>query len=270
MFVVGFRGLEVNDNHPIIKDIKMGNLGGVILFDYDFLTQKPVRNIGAPEQLKTLIEKLQDASPATPLFIAIDEEGGRVSRLIKKIGSSSAASAQDLGTINDLALTRKSSKTIAKTLAQYGINLNLAPVVDININPENPIIGKLKRSFSDDPKIVTEHALEFIKVHHQHGVLCTLKHFPGHGSSTGDSHRGLVDITLSWSQVELQPYTNIIETGEIDAIMTAHVFNATLDYKHPATLSKAIITNLLREKLNYHGVVISDDADGRYCQLLWL
>jgi beta-N-acetylhexosaminidase len=129
----------------------------------------------------------------------------------------------------------------------------------VNINPDNPVIAAYERSFSADPDIVTEHALEFTKAHHEQGVLCTLKHFPGHGSSTGDSHRGLVDITDTWSRTELEPYRNIIEAGQADAIMTAHVFNANLDPERPATLSKPTITGILREALDYDGVVISDD-----------
>jgi beta-N-acetylhexosaminidase len=148
---------------------------------------------------------------------------------------------------------------MAKTLAELGINLNLAPVVDVNTNPDNPIIAKYERSFSADPEIVTEHALEFIKAHHEQGVLCTLKHFPGHGSSTGDSHLGVVDVTDTWARTELEPYANIIQAGQADAIMTAHVFNANLDSEYPATLSRPTITGILREELGYGGVVISDD-----------
>jgi beta-N-acetylhexosaminidase len=131
--------------------------------------------------------------------------------------------------------------------------------VDLNTNPDNPIIGQLERSFSADPDIVTNHALEFIRAHHEQGVLCTLKHFPGHGSSADDSHLGLVDVTDTWARTELEPYANIVQAGETDAIMTAHVFNANLDPEYPATLSKPTITGILREELDYNGVVISDD-----------
>src|SRR5205823_7442335 len=148
---------------------------------------------------------------------------------------------------------------IAQTLAPLGINMNLAPVVDLNINPDNPVIGRSERSFSADPEITRRHALEFIRAHHRPGVLCTLKHFPGHGSSTGDSHLGLVNIAHSWSPIELEPFAALIEAEEADAIMTAHVFNARLDAANPATLSKPIITDLLRERMHYEGVVISDD-----------
>ena len=258
MILAGFRGLEVNENHHIIKDIKERHLGGVVLFDYDVPSRSPVRNISSSKQVQTLISTLQ-AAAAFPLLVSIDQEGGRIQRLKEKFGFPPSLSHYHLGTKNDLALTRNSAGTIAKTLNQLGFNLNFAPVVDLNTNPANPIIGKLERSFSHEPDIVSAHALEYIRAHHSYGVLTTLKHFPGHGSSTGDSHLGLVDVTESWSREELLPYKKIIQSGEIDAAMTAHVFNSHLDPEYPATLSKLIITGILRNELNFDGVVISDD-----------
>ena len=258
MLMVGFRGLEVGADHPIVQDVQQRHLGGVVLFDYDVPTQTPLRNIESPAQVNTLIAALQSFAQI-PLLVAIDQEGGQIRRLKEKFGFPPTVSAQYLGTMNDVALTHEHATAMAKTLAQLGINLNLAPVVDLNTNPSNPIIGRYERSFSADPDLVTNHALEFIRAHHEQGVLCTLKHFPGHGSSTGDSHLGLVDITHTWSPAELEPYAHLIKAGQADAIMTAHVFHATLDPEYPVTLSKPIITGLLREKLNYDGVVISDD-----------
>ena len=258
MLMVGFRGLKVGDDDPIVQDIRDRHLGGVVLFDYDVPTKTPVRNIESPAQVKALVEALQAVSP-TPLLVGIDQEGGKIRRLKEKFGFPPTVSHQYLGTMNDLALTDQHATAMAQTLAQLGINLNLAPVVDLNTNPDNPIIGQLERSFSADPDIVTNHALEFIRAHHEQGVLCTLKHFPGHGSSADDSHLGLVDVTDTWARTELEPYANIIQAGETDAIMTAHVFNANLDPEYPATLSKPTITGILREELDYDGVVISDD-----------
>ncbi|PLS76864.1 MAG: glycoside hydrolase family 3 [Chloroflexi bacterium] len=258
MLMVGFRGLEVHGDSPIIQDIRDRHLGGVVLFDYDVPTQSPVRNIQSPDQVKALIQSLQ-AAAAVPLLISIDEEGGKVRRLKPEFGFPPAVSAECLGKRNDLDRTRQQASTIARTLAELGINLNLAPVVDLNTNPDNPVIGKLDRSFSADPAIVASHALAFIQAHHEQGVLCTLKHFPGHGSSTSDSHGGFVDVTDSWSSVEVEPYRRIMEAGQADAIMTAHVFNAKLDPQYPATLSKPTITGLLRGEMKYDGVVICDD-----------
>jgi len=258
MLMVGFRGLEVSDDSPIVQDIRDRHLGGVVLFDYDVPTRSPVRNVESPTQVTALVKALQSAS-ATPLLVAIDYEGGTITRLKEKSGFPPTVSHQYLGEVNDLRFTHQEATKMAKTLAELGINLNLAPVVDVNTNPDNPIIAKYERSFSADPEIVTQQALEFIEAHHEQGVLCTLKHFPGHGSSTGDSHLGVVDVTDTWSRIELEPYASIIEAGQADAIMTAHVFNANLDPEYPATLSRPTITGILREELGYDGVVISDD-----------
>ncbi len=258
LLMVGFRGLAVDDEHPIMHDIRERHLGSVVLFDYDVPTKSAVRNIESPAQVQTLVAALQRGA-AIPLLIAIDQEGGKIRRLKEKFGFPPTVSHQYLGTINELALTHHEATIIAQMLRQAGINLNLAPVVDLNITPANPIIGKLERSFSGDPAIVTKHALEFINAHHEQGMLCSLKHFPGHGSSAADSHLGLVDVTNTWSRVELEPYRKLIGAGAVDAIMTAHVFNSKLDENNPATLSKPTINGILREELKYNGVVISDD-----------
>jgi beta-N-acetylhexosaminidase len=257
MLMVGFRGLKVEADQPIVQDIRERHLGSVVLFDYDVPSQTALRNIESPAQVKALISRLQSFA-TIPLLTAIDQEGGRVCRLKEEFGFPPTVSAQYLGRMNDLAFTYEQAILIAKTLSQLGINLNLAPVADLSTNPNNPIAGR-ERSFSASPELATAHAGQFIKAHHTQGVLCTLKHFPGHGSSTADSHLDMVDVTQTWSTAELEPYANIIKAGEADAVMTAHVFNAHLDPTYPATLSKAIITDLLRKTLNYEGVVISDD-----------
>ena len=256
--MVGFRGLEVDDEHFIVQDIRERHVGGVVLFDYDVPTQRAVRNIESPSQVKALITFLKSVS-AAPLLVAIDQEGGIVARLKERHGFPPTVSHHRLGKLNDLQTTHKQATLVAKTLADLGINLNLAPVVDLCINPDNPIIARYERCFSADPLVVTHHALQFIRAHHERGVLCAPKHFPGHGSSTEDSHLGLTDVTDTWSRVELEPYVRIIGAGQADAIMTAHVFIATLDKQYPATLSQATIKGILRKELNYDGVVISDD-----------
>jgi beta-N-acetylhexosaminidase len=262
MLMVGFRGLMVGEDHFIVRDIRERSLGGVVLFDYDVPNDEPLRNVESPAQVKALIDTLQSVSP-TPLLVAVDHEGGIVTRLREEHGFPSTLSHQALGEADDIAFTREQAAMMAQTLAELGFNLNLAPVVDVNVNPANPIIAKHGRSFSGDPEIVTRQALEFVRAHHKQGVLCTLKHFPGHGSSTGDSHRGFVDITETWTRSELLPYARIIGAGLADAIMTAHVFNANLDADYPATLSHRIITGILREELGFGGVVISDDMQMR-------
>lgn len=257
MLVVGFRGLTATEA-DIAPVIRQEGLGGVVLFDFDVPTRSPLRNVQSPQQVRELTEGLQ-ALYRTTLIICADQEGGLVARLNEKHGFPPTVSHQELGERNDPAYTRQQAGQMAATLASVGINLNLAPVVDVNVNPANPVIGSLGRSFSSDPLIVAAQAREFVRAHHKHGVLCTLKHFPGHGSSRQDSHLGFVDVTETWSPDELVPYRELIASGDADVVMTAHVFNARLDPRYPATLSRDIITGLLRQELRFDGVVISDD-----------
>jgi len=258
MLIVGFRGLSVTDDSPIVADIRERHIGGVILFDYDIPSKSPSRNISSPEQVKSLIAKLQEAA-SIPLFVAIDQEGGQVNRLKEKFGFPQSVSAQYLGTTNNPEITKKYGKTMAETLASLGINTNFAPVVDLNTNVENPIIGKLGRSYSDNPALVIRHSLIVLDALRDKGILSAIKHFPGHGSATGDSHAGFVDVTKTWSSIELIPFKTIISAGACDMVMTAHIFNEKLDPKWPATLSAKIISGMLRNEFNYDGVVVSDD-----------
>jgi beta-N-acetylhexosaminidase len=263
MLLVGFRGTDADSAGSILSDIRERSLGGVVLFSRDQPTGNPVRNIVSPRQLADLTAALQAAADESeaggPLLVSVDEEGGLVARLDPAHGFLATESAAALGARDDVAYTRAAGARIAATLRAAGINLNLAPVVDLDVNPDNPIIGALDRSFGADPGLVTRQSRAFIRGHHDHGVLTTLKHFPGHGSSTADSHLGVVDVSQTWSPIELQPYRRLVPAGLADAILTAHVFNAQLDPEHPATLSTASIDGLLRGDIGYDGVVISDD-----------
>lgn len=258
MLMVGFRGTSVDDTHPIVQDIRLRKLGGIILFDYDLTKKQSGRNITSSDQLKSLIASLQKAA-TVPLLIAIDQEGGQVARLKTRDGFPPTMTHGYLGQLDELPTTSSHSKALAETLAAVGIGLNLAPVVDLCANPNNPVIAHYERCFSADPEKTAAHALRFIDAHHQAGVLTALKHFPGHGSSTEDSHLGFTDITDTWSDKELIPFRRLINQGKADAVMTAHVFNAHLDDQYPATLSQAVIKGLLRDQLAFDGVVISDD-----------
>lgn len=258
MLLVCFEGAQLPPNHPLLQDIRLRHLGGVMLRSQPAKERTGWGNIVSPAQLQLLTRSLQSASP-TPLLIAVDQEGGKVSRLKARAGFPATTSFAQLGRWNDLATTRQRSDDIAQTLHRYGINFNFSPVVDLNSNPNNPVIGSLGRSFSAAPTIVTAHAGQVIAAHRSYGIATCLKHFPGHGSSRTDSHRGFVDITETWRESELLPFANLVKAGLADAIMTGHVYNARLDTKLPATLSQPVITRLLREKLKYDGVVISDD-----------
>ncbi len=258
MLIVGFRAMELKGDEPIVRDVRDLGIGGVILFDWDDILKTYERAIASPQQVVRLTATLNSYS-RLPLLISIDQEGGKVCRLKERYGFPSTVSAQALGSSSDLSRTRIFAESTASTLRLLGINLNFAPVVDLNVNPANPVIGKLERSFSADPAVVTAHAREIILAHRKHGVLTCVKHFPGHGSSTADSHKGFTDVTDSWSEQELEPYRTLISEGNCPMVMTAHIYNRKLDPDYPATLSYPTITGLLRNKLGYDGVVVSDD-----------
>ncbi len=260
MLLVGFRGYEATADSQIVKDIIAKKVGGVILFDRDAALGINQRNIQSPQQVKALIATLQSYA-ATPLLVSVDQEGGKVCRLKTSYGFSPNVSQQYLGTLNNPDSTHYYAALTATELAEAGFNLNFAPVVDLNVNPECPVIGAMERSFSADPQVVTDNAIIVIDEHHAKNVFCTLKHFPGHGSATADSHQGLVDVTNTWTSAELKPYQNLIAAGKVDAIMTAHIFNGNMDANYPATLSKGIISGVLRTMLGFDGVVVSDDMN---------
>jgi beta-N-acetylhexosaminidase len=261
MVLAGFRGLEVKDTDPIIQDLRTRNLGAAILFDQDVGDKTlPWRNVQSPAQVKALVASLHQAAQ-TPLLVSIDQEGGRVNRLKAAYGFPETLSHEELGSRNDPAFTFSHAEMIAQTLASVGLNLNLAPVVDLDVNPDNPIIKGKKRSFHSDPEVVATHAIEYGRAHLKHGVLICPKHFPGHGSAMGDTHLGLVNVTKTWTERELIPFKRMIDAGIVEIIMTAHVFNANLDPERPATLSRRVLQGILRDQLGYRGIIISDDME---------
>ena len=234
------------------SDLANGLIGGTTFFTWS-------NNLLRPQQVTHLTSQLQLRS-SIPLLIATDEEGGQVARLSGSNGFASTPSAFQMGTtMNSESYTRSIASMMAGWFVQTGINVDFAPVVDVNVNPNSPAIGALGRSFSSNPNTVASHAGWFIDEFHKKKLLTTLKHFPGHGSASADSHLGLVDITKTWADSELVPYRKLLGSGVVDLIMTAHVFNANLDSVYPATLSKKVITGLLRQSLGYQGVVVSDE-----------
>lgn len=256
MLIVGFRGTGVTGSSPIMREITRNGVGGVVLFDRG-------RNISSPTQLRALVAGLQGAAmktgPRSPLIVAIDQEGGSVARLNPRNGFPATPTAASLGARNDPHASRATGLAIGRSMASMGLNLNLAPVVDVNLNPRNPAIGRNGRSFSADPRTVALHAGAFIDGQHDAGVRTTLKHFPGQGSAAADTHLGVVDVTRRWTDAELAPFASLIADGRADTVMTGHIFNARLDPEHPATLSARVVTGMLRERLGFGGVVMSDD-----------
>jgi beta-N-acetylhexosaminidase len=249
MLVAGFPGGAPGPDDPIMRAIRDDGLGGVILF---------ARNIDAPAQLRQLTTTLRDAAGDRRLLIAVDQEGGAVARLNPDKGFPASPSAAKVGRRNDPDYARQAGTAIARTLADAGINLDLAPVVDLNVNPANPSIGALGRSFSANADVVVAMAGEFVTGLRSGAVLATLKHFPGLGSATGDTDREFVDISATWTEAELEPFRRLIAAGQADLVMVSNAFNGQLDLRNPASLS-APTHNLLRDDLGWDGVVITDD-----------
>jgi beta-N-acetylhexosaminidase len=248
MLVCGFPGRALTSNDPILKAIRAG-LGGVILF---------ARNIESPQQVASLTAKLRAAAGERPLLIAIDQEGGAVARLNTSNGFAKTPTAARVGLRDDPVYARRVGRAIGTMLSSAGINLNLAPVVDLNVNPSNPSIGALGRSFSADSDVVVAMAGEVIAAQRKRGLLTTLKHFPGLGSATGDTDHEFVDISATWSDAELEPFRRLIADGRADLVMVGNALNGQLDRRNPASLSAPTV-RLLRDDLGWAGPIITDD-----------
>lgn len=253
MLILGINGTDIQQDPEMANALKNGSVGGVILF-YTNGIHTPY-NIASPTQIKKFITQIKNISKYPP-FISVDQEGGKVQRLLPKNGFNQWLSATQLGKI-DATTTHLQALGIAEELNQVGFNVNFAPVVDL-FNKKSPAIGAKERAFHKNPLIVTAHAEAYAKAMKKNKIIPVLKHFPGHGFAQKDSHLGLTDITDSWVKDELIPYQNLIQNKYNGMIMTAHVYHQGLDDK-PATLSHAITTKLLREQLGFDGVVVTDD-----------
>ena len=262
LIIAGFRSDKVSNNSNIVRYIKEYNLSGVILYDQDIEKNKlGSRNIKSPAQLKMLTDNLQSISD-NPLFISIDQEGGNVNRLNSSYGFPEFPSWQHIGLLDNDLITKQFAESMSETMTSTGINLNFAPVLDLDYG-EKTYIGKLERAFSGDPKLVIEHSKIFIDTMKNDNIISCGKHFPGQGSAKGDTHNGFIDISESWSVADLLPYTELIESNHLDMIMLSHVFNNKFDPEFPASLSHETITNSLRNDLNFKGVIICDDPSMR-------
>lgn len=258
LIIAGFRSDKVSDTTNICRYIKKYKLSGVILYDEDLEKIGPgTRNIKSPGQIKKLTDNLQSASE-TPLFISIDQEGGHVNRLKPSYGFQEFPSWKHIGSLDNTLITREFSNSISSALFKAGINLNFAPVLDLDYGDET-YIGKLERAFHGNPKKVIEHSKIFIETLRNDNIISCGKHFPGQGSGFGDTHQGFIDISAYWSVADLLPYTELIESNHLDLIMVSHVFNDKFDTELPSSLSHETITNSLRNDLNFKGAVICDD-----------
>jgi beta-N-acetylhexosaminidase len=248
MIMVGCRGESLSRDERLV--FAEYGFGGFILFR---------QNCCAPRQLLSLCRSLWESASAQPPFIAIDQEGGKVHRLPEPFTHFPAAAM--IGARNDSNLAYRAGRATATELSLVGINLNFAPVLDVNSNPANPIIGD--RAFGVDPKLVTAMSLAWLRGLRDGGVIPCGKHFPGHGDTDEDSHVALPVVTKSRSQLqtsELPPFAEACHAG-IEALMTAHVKFTALDPRHAATLSEPIVTGLLRHQFGYDGVIFSDDME---------
>ena len=254
MLLIGFRGIAFDSTDMLWRDLTHFRVGSVILFDYDAATGRRGRNITSVPQVQSLCRQLRRVKP--DLLIGIDQEGGKVSRLHQRYGFPPIDSPKHSAQMGYDSV-RSCARRTAQMLRNAGINLNFAPVADVDVNPECPVIGKLERSFSPSATEVTECCQIWIEEQRHHGVASCMKHFPGHGSAKGDTHKGLVDVSGSWKESELIPYSEL--AGEVPMVMTAHVINRQLDPDGlPASLSPRI-TAYLRDTLGFNGVIVTDD-----------
>ena len=249
MLIIGFNGDNVKSRgyKKVLKKVEKGEISGVILFN---------KNILDKSHLIEMNEKILKANSITP-FIAIDNEGGYVQRydFIKHCSHKTVAgfSEKEAGI---------HYSTMARLEKELKFNLNFAPVVDLAINKAS-IIEKKERSFSDDPKIVSKYAKIFINEHNKKKIITSIKHFPGHGSVAGDTHKGFVDATETFREDEIKPYIDLKDFDKLNTVMVSHIFNSNFDSENPASLSKKTIKGLLKDKIGFRGVIVSDDYDMR-------
>jgi beta-N-acetylhexosaminidase len=252
MILIGVPKAELDS--LVLEEVRRGKVGALIFFEKN-IPNRP----NAFASVKKITWTYQNAAPI-PLFICIDQEGGKVNRLKEKYGFTRSITAASIGKYGSLDSVRFYAEATAATLAGLGINVNFAPTVDLAINKENTVIVKPERSYSSNADSVVLMAREVIREHRKFGVVTALKHFPGHGSSKDDTHFGVADVTNTWTDRELEPFRRLIKEGYADGVMTSHIVNKKLDASGlPGTLSKDILDGILRRKLGYQGVVFSDD-----------
>ena len=249
MFITGFAGQNIVFNRNFVNLVENG-LGGVIFFTH---------NISGEKQFRELISNINEKA-SIPMFFSIDQEGGRVERTEKIHGGKkylSAKNAYEMG----LSYLQNQTKEIALELKGYGINMNFAPVLDVNTNKDNPIIGE--RAFSSNADDVVTGAKIVIREYEKYGIITVGKHFPGHGAASADSHKTLPTINLSKEEMEehLKPFNEAIKIG-LPAVMAAHVLYPSLDEnENPASISKKILNDLLINQMEFNGVIITDDME---------
>jgi beta-N-acetylhexosaminidase len=207
----------------------------------------------------------RSSSTGLPPFITLDQEGGAVERLTSAVGFEELPNAETVAANDTPAEAEQLYEGMARKVAALGFSVNFGPVADLKVNPDNQVIAKYGRAYGKSGAIVAKYDEAFVAAHHAAGLITSLKHFPGHGSSTADSHEGFVDISKTWSPAELEPYRILFADGYADMVMVGHLYHK--DYsgegsgKLPASLSPQGIEGILRGQLGFTGVVVSDDLE---------
>ena len=252
LMMVGFSGKSAKGkfSRTIASHISKGRASSVIYL---------APNIGSRRDIVGLNNLFHQANVA---HIAIDHEGGTVQRLRKKHGFTRLASALQIARKKDVSGAEKIYGIAAQELAKAGFTLNLGPVADLH-QSSNPVIGKNRRAYGADPNVVAAYAGAFVRAHRRFGIRTSLKHFPGHGLSRKDSHHGFVDIRDSWRPEELEPFSLLIRAGLADIVMTGHLFVRVSEADNGvlATFSRTLVQDVLRQKLHFNSLVMTDDLD---------
>ena len=246
LFIVGFDGQLINDE--IINLVKNEKVGGLIYFS---------RNIIDSNQIVNLNNEIKSIENDIPLFISIDEEGGIVSRVPEEYAK--IPSSGYIGEFNDENLSYNVGRIIAKELKGLGFNMDFAPVLDINSNPNNTVIGE--RALGNNSDIVSRLGIKTMEGLRDGGIISVVKHFPGHGDTDIDSHYGLPIVTKTLEELnglEFIPFKNAIDNGA-DVVMVSSIILSSVESEYPATMSRKVINDILRESLNFEGVIATDD-----------
>lgn len=247
MILAGISGTTMNTATKNL--ISQHRVGGIIFYQDNFQS---------PEQTVQLVNQIKEENQTNlPLFLSTDQEGGRVTRLPG--GLVNFPSNKQIGNVNNPEFSYKIGTLLGKELKAFGLNFNFAPVLDVNSNPKNPVIGD--RSFGNNAEIVSNLGIQTLKGLQSQNVIPTIKHFPGHGDTSVDSHLELPIVDKSLEELEaleLIPFKQAINEGA-DVVMVAHILLPQLDQNHPATMSQAVMTDMLRKQLGFSGVIITDD-----------
>lgn len=253
MLMLGFVGTSSAEDWPqqLAQQIRAGQVGGVIMLG---------RNFKDRDGTRSLTKLFRNSAAGSPVLIALDQEGGMVQRLGVRLGYPALPSAETVGRATSENQARQIFDAIAIMVREAGFNVNLAPVVDLGVDPQNEAVVSTHRTYGEDPQAVTRYARAFVAAQPEQGILSVLKHFPGHGSSREDSHDGLADITSTWSKKELDTFRALINEGYADAVMTGHLVLRSMDpLGVPVSLSKSAVGGVLRGELGFSGLVFSDD-----------